>query len=174
MAIKHNCGVHSSVNPNPNLIPCTLTKPSRFKSFLCVHFRNHATHSPQERPRSALARTHESRSSMPTSSGIHNRPASALVRSRSATSLSKSRTSSRSSHAGSIAQNGLTPTPPVATNRTTQLRLNAARRAESGDDWVLKETREYLERSRSNSSRRTTTQKGEMLRCGLILFLRSF
>ena len=128
-------------------------------------FRNHGKHSPQERPRSALARTHESRSTMPTSSGIHNRPASALVRSRSATSPAKSRTSSRSSHAGSVTQNGLTPTPPVATNRATQLRLNAARRAESDDDWVLRETRDYLDRSRNNSSKRTATEKGELFGC---------
>ena len=128
-------------------------------------FRNHGTHSPQERPRSALARTHESRTTMPTSSGIHNRPASALVRSHSATSPSKSRTSSHSSHAGSVTQNELTPTPPVATNRATQLRLNAARRAESDDEWVLRETREYLERSRYNSSKGKATQKGGIFCC---------
>lgn len=84
---------------------------------------------------------------MPTSSGIGARPATARSRSYMPSLSSKA--------------NVLTPSPPVATNRAAKLRQNARREAEVNEEWMLKETREYLERSSSRNTKKKSVYAGE-------------
>jgi len=82
------------------------------------------------RPKSAVSRSPAEYTPMPVASSKRPRPV---------TAKSRSYTPSNSS-----TSNGLLPSPPVAANRASQLRLNASR--VSNRDWMLRETREYLER----------------------------
>eukprot|EP00795_Rhopilema_esculentum_P000270 gene270-9918_t len=105
-----------------------------------------------ERPHSALARTQGPSLMMPTSSGIRTRPASARPKSVVTYYSSKPGSSPKSPT--------MTPSPPVATNRATMLRLNSVKAASSRDDWVLPETREYLERSQAKTSKKFKPDRG--------------
>ena len=49
---------------------------------------------------------------------------------------------------------------PVISNRASQLRINFLRSQSSGDDWMLKETREYLSGRQQQNGRPT---KGEYI-----------
>lgn len=80
---------------------------------------------------------------MAASSGIRARPSTARPRSRTPSHSSKS--------------NVLTPSPPVATNRTTQLRHNAR----NSEEWMLKETREYLDKGVARRSKQRLANGGQ-------------
>ena len=121
---------------------------------LVVSYRSRGTRaSVPERPHSALARTQGPSLMMPTSSGIRTRPASA--RPKSVVTYYSSKPGSSPSKSPT-----LTPSPPVATNRATMLRLNSVKAASSRDDWVLPETREYLERSQAKTLKKFKPDRG--------------
>ena len=82
---------------------------------------------------SAVSRSPTEYTPMPVTSSKRPRPVTA-----------KSRTYTPSN---SSTSNGLIPSPPVAANRASQLRQNASR--VTNGDWMLRETREYLERGSS-------------------------
>eukprot|EP00794_Sanderia_malayensis_P007171 gene7171-7977_t len=116
----------------------------------CLRHQRTRDPSTLERPRSAMAATSPARLIVNRASEKRRRPLSAKVSSRSTVDQYSHNFSN-----SSIYQNAKGPITPVAPNKASQLRLNAAAKSQDSDDWMLRETRDYLDQGARNASSKT-------------------